>query len=82
MAYTHKTRTEIESDYLQRMGLKIKHHRLLNDMTQLDLAMAIDVFDPATIARYEAGNISIPVYRLHNIAKALNVDITWLIVEL
>jgi transcriptional regulator with XRE-family HTH domain len=50
-------------------------------MTQLDLAMAINIMDPVTIVRYEGGKISIPVFRLQMLAVALKVPIMYLIPE-
>ena len=50
-------------------------------MTQLELAMAINVNDPVTIVRYEQGRVTMPVYRLQQIALALKVSIIQLIPE-
>lgn len=50
-------------------------------MTQLDLAMAINVNDQVTIVRYEQGRVTIPVFRLQMIAVALKVPIMYLIPE-
>lgn len=81
MAYTHKNRSIQEREYLFEMGLLIKHYRLKRNMTQLDLAMAINIMDPVTIVRYEGGKITVPVYRLQQIALALKVPIMYLIPE-
>jgi transcriptional regulator with XRE-family HTH domain len=81
MAYTHKNRTIQEKEYLFEMGLMIKHYRLKRNMTQLELAMAINVNDPVTIVRYEQGMVTMPVYRLQQIALALKVSIIKLIPE-
>jgi transcriptional regulator with XRE-family HTH domain len=81
MAYTHKKRTIQEKEYLFEMGLLIKHYRLKRNMTQLELAMAINVNDPVTIVRYEQGRVTMPVYRLQQIALALKVSIIQLIPE-
>ena len=50
-------------------------------MTQLQLAMAINVMDPVTIVRYEQGRVTMPVFRLQMIAIALKVPIMTLIPE-
>jgi transcriptional regulator with XRE-family HTH domain len=81
MAYTHKNRSIQEREYLFEMGLLIKHYRLKRNMTQLELAMAINVMDPVTIVRYEQGRVTMPVYRLQQIALALKVSIVSLIPE-
>jgi len=81
MPYTHKNRTIQEKEYLFEMGLLIKHYRIKRNMTQLDLAMAINIMDPVTIVRYEGGKISIPVFRLQMLAVALKVPIMYLIPE-
>ena len=81
MAYTHKKRTIQEKEYLFEMGLLIKHYRLKRNMTQLELAMAINVNDPVTIVRYEQGRVTMPVYRLQQIALALKLSIIQLIPE-
>ena len=81
MPYTHKKRTIQEKEYLFEMGLLIKHYRLKRNMTQLELAMAINVNDPVTIVRYEQGRVTMPVYRLQQIALALKVSIIQLIPE-
>ena len=81
MSYTHKKRTIQEKEYLFEMGLLIKHYRLKRNMTQLELAMAINVNDPVTIVRYEQGRVTMPVYRLQQIALALKVSIIQLIPE-
>jgi transcriptional regulator with XRE-family HTH domain len=81
MAYTHKNRSIQEREYLFEMGLLIKHYRLKRNMTQLQLAMAINVMDPVTIVRYEQGRVTMPVFRLQMIAIALKVPIMTLIPE-
>ena len=81
MAYTHKKRTIQEKEYLFELGLLIKHYRLKRNMTQLELAMAINVNDPVTIVRYEQGRVTMPVYRLQQIALALKLSIIQLIPE-
>jgi hypothetical protein len=81
MPYTHKNRTIQEKEYLFEMGLLIKYYRLKRNMTQLELAMAINVNDPVTIVRYEQGRVTMPVYRLQQIALALKVSIIQLIPE-
>lgn len=81
MPYTPKNRTIQEKEYLFEMGLLIKHYRLKRNMTQLDLAMAINVNDQVTIVRYEQGRVTIPVFRLQMIAVALKVPIMYLIPE-
>jgi transcriptional regulator with XRE-family HTH domain len=81
MPYIPKNRTIQEKEYLFEMGLLIKHYRLKRNMTQLDLAMAINVNDQVTIVRYEQGRVTIPVFRLQMIAVALKVPIMYLIPE-
>jgi transcriptional regulator with XRE-family HTH domain len=81
MGYTHKNRSIQEREYLFEMGLLIKHYRLKRNMTQLELAMAINVMDPVTIVRYEQGRVTMPVFRLQQIALALKVPINTLIPE-
>jgi transcriptional regulator with XRE-family HTH domain len=82
MAYKHKTRTEEETDYLEKVGAKIRHYRRIRNMSQLELSMAIGIYDPVTMVRYEGGKISMSIYRLHMIADALGVRVDDLIPEI
>jgi transcriptional regulator with XRE-family HTH domain len=51
-------------------------------MSQLELSMAIGIYDPVTMVRYEGGKISMSIYRLHMIADALGVRVDDLIPEI
>lgn len=53
----------------------IRYYRLLNKMTQSDLAKLVGV-DRSVIQRYESGVIAVPYERIISIANALNLSPT------
>jgi transcriptional regulator with XRE-family HTH domain len=65
----------IDEDFLYKyIGKKIKHIRDNANLTQEELAKAINV-SRASIANYESGNQSIYISDLYKIAAHLNMEI-------
>lgn len=79
MAYHRKNRSQEESEYYQRLGEAIRKHRMANGLTRIDVAIDLGMPNSSQIAKYEDGKTIPSLYILHQIAKAMDVDIKDLI---
>ena len=62
------------------LGNQIKNLRLENEMTQLDLAIKIDI-DPTALRRYEKGQVEMGVNTLIKFAKTFKVTFDRLLIS-
>jgi transcriptional regulator with XRE-family HTH domain len=63
------------------VGNKIKEARIEKNITQQELA-AICNFEKSSMSRIEAGRTNITLHTLYTIAKALNLDMHFLLKEI
>lgn len=56
------------------IGKRIREVRTIRSMTQFDLGLVIGK-DRSVVAKYEAGDIDIPITVLNDIARALKVKV-------
>lgn len=59
-----------------KIAARIRQRRTFFDMSQADLAKRIGVI-PQQVQKYESGVNRVSASRLHDIARALDVDIGW-----
>jgi transcriptional regulator with XRE-family HTH domain len=82
MAYHRKNRSKEEAEYYQKLGDRIALYRMESRLTRLDVAIDLGMPNSSQIAKYEDGKTIPSLYILHQIAKALDVDINQLIPKL
>lgn len=63
-----------------KVGIRIKEVREINNLTQYDLAEKVKLLNQSQICKIENGSRSLKVEELINIANALNVSISDLLV--
>ena len=63
-----------ESEFLVRLGLRIKELRLKKGISQKDLAMECN-FEKASMSRIESGKTNITLLTLYKIMNALDADV-------
>lgn len=63
-----------------KVGIRIKKVREINGLTQFDLAEKVKLLNQSQICKIENGSRSLKVEELINIADALNVSISDLLV--
>lgn len=63
-----------------KVGIRIKEVREINGLTQFDLAEKVKLLNQSQICKIENGSRSLKVEELINIADALNVSISDLLV--
>ncbi len=71
-----------KSELLRVTGKKIQELREKQGLTQLDLAAKIEGdFDTTNVSRIESGRTNPTLYTLYRIAKALEVDLSKLLIN-
>jgi len=68
-------RTDNERRFAKMVGMLIKEYREAKNMTQYQLAIAVNMNHQVGISRYESGKTTPSAYRLAQIADALSVRI-------
>ncbi len=61
--------------FLNKFGVKLKYLRLLNNMTQEELAEQLSV-DPHYLSDIECGRRNITLKTVYRIAQALNISVS------
>ena len=63
-----------ETEFLVRLGARIKELRLKKNISQKDLAMECN-FEKASMSRIESGKTNITILTLYKIINALGADV-------
>lgn len=64
---------EAHAEKFKKVGIKIVSYRLMRDMTQKELAAALDM-EPHHVSRMEKGRVGLSLSRIFDIADALNIE--------
>jgi len=73
-----KSIDKADNDNIIRLGEKIKSLRIQREMTQMDVAVIINI-DPSAVRRYEKGRVEMGFTTLMKFAEAFEVTVNELL---
>jgi len=73
-----KTVNKESEELITKLGCKLKSLRLKKEMTQMDIAVIVNL-DPSAIRRYEKGRVEMGFTTLIKFAEALDVSVNELL---